>query len=195
MSAPAASERRGRPAVFLDRDGVINEIPRDAGRAVSPRSLEAFIVLPGVSDAVDALHNAEFAAVVISNQPDVARGNLTNELLDAMHTKLRDTVDVDAVYVCPHDGPDRCGCRKPATGMIKRAAHDLGLDLQTSWLVGDRWVDIAAAQAAGLRSILVEHEHSWSPTSSGTPAADLRPSFVVSDLPAAVAIILANSRN
>ena len=97
-----------------------------------------------------------------------------------------------AVYTCPHDGADGCDCRKPLPGMIVRAAADLDLELSRSWLVGDRWVDIAAGNAAGVRSILVDRPGSWDPTSAGPPPTSLRPYALVSGIREAVDVIMRN---
>ena len=181
-----------RPAFFLDRDGVLNDAPVVGGTALSPRALADLHVLPGVVDAVADLRRAGFLAVVVTNQPDIARGRVSAEAVDAMHDQLRDELHVDAVYVCPHDGAEGCGCRKPADGMLRDAAADLSIDLAASWMVGDRWVDIAAGRAAGVRTILVQRDYSWGATSAGSPPADLEPDVRARDLAEAVRVAVGN---
>jgi D-glycero-D-manno-heptose 1,7-bisphosphate phosphatase len=179
-----------RRAVFLDRDGVVNEAVTREGRAYSPRSLAELVLCDGAADAVRDLHASGFLLVVISNQPDVARGALSRDALDTMHRHLADTLGLDAIYVCAHDNSDQCGCRKPLPGMIYAAATDHAIDLGDSWLIGDRWVDIAAARAAGIRSVLIERDYSWEPTSAGAPPSDLRSTARARDIREAAARIL-----
>lgn len=176
-----------RPAVFLDRDGVLI----DGGEAGtdSAHTLAAVRILDGVAAALDALRAAGFELVVVTNQPDIARGRTTRAAVDAVHDHLRHHLGLHQVEVCPHDNADCCACRKPAPGMVTGAAARLGLDLSRSWLVGDRWVDIAAGAAAGLRTVLVERDYSWAASSSGAPDPQLVPSARADDLAAAVAFI------
>lgn len=179
-----------RPAIFLDRDGVVNEAVVLDGRALSPSSIGALVILPGVHHAIRRLRRAGFQVVVVTNQPDVARGTLDPIAVDTMHERLRTDLALDAVYVCTHDNADGCDCRKPQPGMLLRAAAEHGLDLASSWMVGDRWVDIAAGRAAGVRTVLVRRDYSWTATSSGAPTADLEADVEVADLPAATTVIL-----
>jgi D-glycero-D-manno-heptose 1,7-bisphosphate phosphatase len=138
-----------RPAVFLDRDGVLNRpLVRD-GRPFPPESAEQFVLYPEVPAACRRLHELGFALVVVTNQPDVARGSLGVEVVDAIHSELRRQIPVDGVYVCLHDDPDACECRKPAAGLLIQASIELGLDLGRSIMVGDRWRDVEAGRRAG----------------------------------------------
>lgn len=147
---------RSRPAVFLDRDGVLNEAFVRDGVPTPPRSLEEFRVLPGVAEACADLRRAGFVLVVVTNQPDIARGTQTRAVVDRMHQRLRGLVPVDEVCVCPHDDRDVCACRKPHPGMLLAAAERLNLDLARSAGVGDRWRDIEAARRAGVKAIYVQ---------------------------------------
>jgi D-glycero-D-manno-heptose 1,7-bisphosphate phosphatase len=171
-------------AVFLDRDGVLNaNIARD-GRLVAPWRLEDYQILPGVPDAVRELKRAGFVIVVVTNQPDIATGRSSRATLDAMHDKLRSHVEIDDIRVCPHVDADACACRKPKPGMLFEAAADHGIALERSWLVGDRWRDIAAGNAAGCRSILVGD---W----DGDISPGAQPAYGrAKSLPDAVAVIL-----
>jgi len=144
-----------RPAVFLDRDGVLNKLVWREGRGVSPRALSEFEVLPEAAACVEALRRAGLLLVVVTNQPDIARGFLTPTELEGMHARLQELVQVDAIYVCPHDDSDRCSCRKPKAGLLLRASRELKIDLPLSYLVGDTWKDVAAGRAAGCKTILV----------------------------------------
>jgi D-glycero-D-manno-heptose 1,7-bisphosphate phosphatase len=165
---------RGRPAVFLDRDGVLNEAFVRGGVPTPPRSLQEFRVLPGVARACADLKRAGFVLVVVTNQPDVARGKLTAAEVGRMHERLRSRVPLDEICVCMHDDSDVCACRKPAPGMLLDAADRLNLDLGRSASVGDRWRDVEAARRAGVRAIYVErHYDEPAPAGAHVAVADL----------------------
>lgn len=147
----------GRRAVFLDRDGVLNRaIVRD-GKPFAPHSLDAFEILPGVPGALARLRAAGFLNVVVTNQPDVAAGKAQRSDIEAMHAQLLKTLALDAVKVCYHAEADHCACRKPRPGMLLEAARELGIDLAASFLVGDRWRDVGAAQTAGCRALFIDY--------------------------------------
>lgn len=150
-----------RPAVFLDRDGVINATIFRDGKPRAPDRVEDFAFLPGVEDAVARFRAAGFAIVVVTNQPDVARGRQTRERVDAMNALVRERLGVDSLKVCFHDSGDGCECRKPLPGMLLEAGRELGIDLGSSYMVGDREGDILAGRAAGCRaSILIRSDAS-----------------------------------
>ena len=149
-----------RPAVFLDRDGVLNQVFVRAGVTHPPAHVGEFEFLPGVPQAVRRLHAAGFALVVVTNQPDVARGLQTREGVEAIHQRLRDELPMLEVLACYHDNGDDCACRKPRPGMLLEAARRWQIDLRRSFLVGDRWSDVIAGQAAGCRTVLVETPYS-----------------------------------
>jgi len=172
---------RSRPAVFLDRDGVLNEAFVRDGVPTPPRSLEEFRILPGVANACSELRRAGFVLVVVTNQPDVARGKQTRAEVDRMHERLRSLVPLDEVCVCFHDDCDACACRKPRPGLLLDAAERLNLDLARSASVGDRWRDIEAARRAGVTAIYVQR-HDGEPASAGARVT-------VADLPEAAAWI------
>jgi D-glycero-D-manno-heptose 1,7-bisphosphate phosphatase len=148
-----------RRAVFLDRDGVLNRAPVVEGLPRSPKGLDELEILPGVAGALGALRAAGFALVVVTNQPEVARGRTTREAVEQIHARLRRELPLDAIQVCYHDDADACGCRKPAPGMILEAARALGLDAGSSYLVGDRWRDIEAGRRAGCSTVLVSYPY------------------------------------
>ncbi len=178
-----------RPAIFLDRDGVIVESRSAPGGSTPPLSAADVAVPAGVAPAVAALRAAGYCLVVVTNQPDVARGAATIEDVDAINAALVAEVPVDAIYVCCHDGGD-CACRKPRPGMLLDAARDLDVGLRDSWMIGDRWVDIAAGAAAGVRTVLLERTWSWDATSSGAAPPDLVPDRVAQSIADAVEQIL-----
>ena len=184
------AERRRRRAVFLDRDGVLTEPVLVDGRERPAWSLDELDVVTAAGAATRDLRAAGFLLVLVTNQPDIARGDVDAEVVVAINEHVAELLGLDAVYACPHDGHDGCACRKPLPGMIHEAAAALDIELAESWLVGDRWVDIAAGQAAGVRTVLVKRAHSMSPTSAGDPPHDLRPDAAVHDIAEASALIL-----
>ena len=185
----------GRPAVFLDRDGVLNE--NLDGTYV--HEWGAFRFLPGALAAVAALHRAGYPLVVVTNQAGIAHGHLSADALEEIHGRMVAAVrgaggEIAAVLHCPHHPAAGCDCRKPQPGMLRRAAGSLGLDLSRSVLVGDHLTDLLAAHAAGCRGILVL-------TGRGRAALPLLAAdprlagvTVVADLPAAVREILEGNR-
>jgi D-glycero-D-manno-heptose 1,7-bisphosphate phosphatase len=151
---------RQRRAVFLDRDGVLNEAMVRGDRAYAPLTLEDFRLVEGAAAQVGRLRQASLVPIVFTNQPEVARGLLAPETLARMHERLRAAIPVEDVFVCVHDSNDGCACHKPKPGMLHAAAARWGLDLRRSFVVGDRWRDIDAGRAAGCYTILVERPYS-----------------------------------
>ena len=145
-----------RAAVFLDRDGVLNESTIRDGRPYPPDTLDEFRLLPGVVDACATLHRAGLVLVVVTNQPDVARGTQDASVVEAMHARLRALLPIDAILVCPHDDADACNCRKPKPGLLVEGATTFDVDLARSVMVGDRWRDIEAGVAAGCRTVFID---------------------------------------
>ena len=146
-----------RRAVFLDRDGVINASMVRDGKPYPPASLEELKILPGVAEAIRALREAGFAVVVVTNQPDVATGIQRREVVETMHSNLRNELLIDDIRVCYHTDADNCACRKPKPGMLLEAAHDLAIDLARSFMVGDRWRDIEAGKVAGCYTFFIDY--------------------------------------
>lgn len=157
--------RRKQKAVFLDRDGTIN---RYVGFLTN---LGDFELLPGAAEAIRRINQSGYLAIVVTNQPIIARGKVTREELDGIHNKMETLLGeqgayLDAIYYCPHH-PDKgfagevpelkidCNCRKPKPGLLLRAAQDLNIDLKQSWMVGDSENDIKAGQAAGCKTALL----------------------------------------
>jgi len=145
-----------RPAVFLDRDGVINRAFVRNGTPYPPDSLATLEILPGVPEALNALRSRGYSLVVVTNQPDVARGTLSRGVVDGIHARLQAELHFDAILTCFHDGAADCDCRKPKPGLLLRAARDFGIDLAASFMVGDRWRDVEAGQRAGSRTVFVD---------------------------------------
>lgn len=146
-----------RPAVFLDRDGVLNAAVVRESKPYPPASIEEMEILPGVEEALRALREAGYALVCITNQPDVARGTADKAVVDSMNAFVSERLGLEGMYACYHDEADACDCRKPKPGLILRAAAELDLDLGRSWMVGDRWKDIDAGRNAGCRTFFIDY--------------------------------------
>ena len=144
-----------RPAVFLDRDGVLIRTHVADGKPAAVTPSDTVALCEGAEEACAALSRAGFALVMVTNQPDVKRGRTTREFVEATNRALARTLALDDVRVCYHDDGDGCDCRKPKPGLILAAADALGIDLARSVMVGDRGRDIEAGARAGCRTILV----------------------------------------
>jgi len=144
-------------AVFLDRDGVVIKATIREGRPYPPERLDQVEVVPDAEQALSQLHRAGYMLILISNQPDVARGTQNRATVEAMNHSLRNRLPIDDCLVCYHDDADGCDCRKPRPGLILRAAERHGIDLEKSFVMGDRWRDIDAGYAAGCRTILIDY--------------------------------------
>jgi D-glycero-D-manno-heptose 1,7-bisphosphate phosphatase len=153
-----------RRAVFLDRDGVINKPVIREGRPHPPAEVKDFELYEDVSAGCAQLEAASYLLVVVTNQPDVARGTQTRTKVDAMHRKMLDALpQIARVEVCWHAGAHRadpCDCRKPRPGMVLRAAKALNIDLSQSFLIGDRWQDVDCGHAAGCWTIFIDRNYS-----------------------------------
>lgn len=167
-----------RRAVFLDRDGVLVHARPVGTAAHGPLSLDEFHVLPGIEKPLARLRQAGYLLVLVTNQPGIARGELTWEVLQEMHRQLQAEVSLDAVYVCPHSDADACACRKPKAGMLLDAARDFSIDLAQSVFIGDTERDLRAGESARVRTILLDYDYNRGLTDATrvaglTEAADL----------------------
>lgn len=156
VNAPGFEGRPRRPAVFLDRDGVINH---DSGWISSPDEL---VILRGAATAIALLNHAGFLVLVVSNQSIIARGVATADTVDSIHRVMsaqlsRDGARIDGYYYCPHhpDFTGSCGCRKPSIGLIEKARAEHAIDFEASFFIGDTTSDILTGRRAGLRTVLV----------------------------------------
>jgi D-glycero-D-manno-heptose 1,7-bisphosphate phosphatase len=145
--------------VFLDRDGVVNKIILKERRPYSPRELDQLEILEGVRDAVQIFQKLRFKVVVITNQPEISRGLITEDLTIEMHNKIREETGIESFYFCRHDDFHDCECRKPKAGMLLKAAEELNLDFSQSYLVGDRWKDIHAGQKVGCKCYFIDNHY------------------------------------
>ena len=144
-------------AVFLDRDGVINRaIVRD-GKPFPPSGLAALEILPGVAAAMNLLHDAGWLLIVVTNQPDVARGIARRADVESINAHLQKSLPIDEFRTCFHDSDDECNCRKPLPGALIAASDAHGIDLASSYMVGDRWRDTEAGERAGCKTIFLDY--------------------------------------
>jgi D-glycero-D-manno-heptose 1,7-bisphosphate phosphatase len=146
-------------AVFLDRDGTLTRAVVREGRPYPPSSVDGLEVLPGVAEGLARLRAAGFLLIVVTNQPDVARGSLSVVQVEAMNRALVERLPLDDVRVCTHDDADHCACRKPAPGMLVDAATDHGIDLGASVMIGDRWRDVEAGRRAGCATVFIDCQY------------------------------------
>ncbi len=146
-----------RRAVFLDRDGVLNRAVVREGKPYPPANVDEMEILPGVHESLEALREAGFLLIVVTNQPDVARGATTREAVEAINTALGQALPIDEFRTCFHDSESGCDCRKPKPGALLAAAAVHDIDLSASYMVGDRWRDAEAGRRAGCRTILIDY--------------------------------------
>jgi len=191
-----------RPAVFLDRDGTLNEVVLNQdGIEDSPFRIEDLALLPGAGEFTRRIRESGYLAVLVTNQPGVAKGSITIPELERLNQRLEDLLaknhgGLDRIYYCPHHPVGKagvassfvqpCDCRKPAPGMLLKAGKDLDIDLSRSWMVGDKVLDVLAGKAAGCRTILMRR------SVTAEPAIDLasQPTYIANNLMEALDHIL-----
>jgi D-glycero-D-manno-heptose 1,7-bisphosphate phosphatase len=170
-----------RVAVFLDRDGTINE------QMGYINHLSRFVLLPQALPAIRRLNEAGLTVVLVTNQSGAARGYFPASLVEEVHEHLKNLLaaggaHLDGIYTCLHGPADDCPCRKPRPGLILQAARDLGLDLSRSYLVGDRYDDVQTAANAGLKGILVLTGYGRGEYEYLAPTQKVQPVYVAADL-------------
>ena len=177
-----------RPAVFLDRDGTVNE------QMGYINHISRFQLLPDAARAIKLLNNNGIPVVIVSNQSGLARGYFPLALLDEVHEKMhrllaQEGAHVDGLYYCPHHPEAKeekyrqaCNCRKPKTGMLLQAAEEMDLDLSRSFVVGDRWSDVKCADRAGCTSVLVLTGYGRGDSDYIGPTQQIQPSYVAENL-------------
>jgi D-glycero-D-manno-heptose 1,7-bisphosphate phosphatase len=187
-----------KPAVFLDRDGTINE------QMGYINHLSRFRILPGVPEAIKLLNDNNFLVIVVTNQSGVARGYFPPGLVDEINLYMKDTLKkkgahIDAIFFCPHYPRSHlkeyaidCDCRKPKTGMIEQARDSFDIDMSRSCVIGDHFTDIEMAHNCGLRSIMVKTGYGLGEADYIVPGMDHKPEYVANDLLDAVKWILKN---
>lgn len=169
-------------AIFLDRDGVINRAFVRDGRPYPPSCLSEVEILPKVEAALNNLKAAGYLLIVVTNQPDVATGKTSKFIVNQINEFLGNSLPLDEIRTCFHEDKDRCNCRKPAPGSLLEAASKFQIDLQLSYMIGDRWRDIEAGAAAGCKTFFINYGYQ-------EKQPDF-PDFIVSSLAEASEIII-----
>lgn len=148
-----------KKAVFLDRDGVLNKAIIKNGKPYPPASIEEMELTTDVKEALQILKNAGFMLIGATNQPDVARGKTSRSVVDAINNKLLAELALDEINTCFHDDYEACECRKPLPGLITEAAKRFDIDLEDSFMIGDRWKDVQAGHRAGCKTIWLDYQY------------------------------------
>ena len=169
-------------AVFLDRDGVINKTHMIDGKPYPPPDLDQLEMIPGVDQAILQLRDRGYVCIVVTNQPDVARGETSKETVESINQFLIQHLAIHEIISCYHDDQENCDCRKPKPGSLITAALKYNIDLSKSFMVGDRWRDIEAGQNAGCRTFFIDYQYSEKQPTN--------PTYRVASLSEAVHIIL-----
>ena len=163
-----------RTAAFLDRDGVLNRAVVRNGRPYPPATLAELQILPDAPRALQALKAAGLLLIGITNQPDVARGTQRRDVVEAINAALLAALPLDDMLVCYHDDGDACDCRKPRPGLLIQAATKHGIDLASSFMIGDRWKDVEAGRRAGCTAILIDYGYAESGPDGCSPDRAVR---------------------
>lgn len=145
-----------KKAVFIERDGILNEVRVGPTNQIAPLTLEEFKIKKAADPALRRLKKAGFVLIVTTNQPGLSRGYQSRRELDRMHEVLRRCFPIDDLMVCPHDEADHCPCRKPRPGLLIEAAFKWHLNLDHSFVISDKWQDAEAARLCGCTSLLLE---------------------------------------
>jgi len=143
-------------AVFLDRDGILNKAIVVHGKPYPPKSVNELVIPEGVKEGLKQLQELGYLLIVITNQPDVTRGTTPIKIVNDINNYLKQELNLDDIFCCFHDNADNCECRKPKPGMILTAAKEWNIDLESSFMVGDRWRDIETGKNAGIKTILID---------------------------------------
>lgn len=146
-----------KKAIFLDRDGVLNKLITRDGKAQAPYSLSEFELYFGVHEALEKIKERGYLAIVVTNQPDVARGWVTKDKVELINNEILKMLPIDAIKICFHTNSDKCLCRKPMPGMLQEASLEWGINFSESYMIGDRYSDVAAGAIVGCKTILINN--------------------------------------
>lgn len=180
-------------ALFLDRDGTLNKsvIRRQAllirnGKAEAPVTLQEFKIFPEAARVTERIKECGYLLIVVTNQPDIASGKLTWQTLRRMNKHLKSQLPIDAIFVCPHGNESGCKCRKPKPGMLQEAARRFNINLQQSFILGDRATDVKAGKVVGVTTILFDPEREQA---SHLKKHGVKPDYTINNLKEAIKII------
>lgn len=146
-------------AVILDRDGVINETLLQNGKPIPPSNLDQVQIIAGVPEAIRLLKSHGYVVLCLTNQPDVSRGTTTRRTVDEINRHLQNALQIQEIFVCFHDDLDNCDCRKPRPGGIEYFISKYSLSRSSTYMIGDRWKDIEAGQAAGVQTVYISRDY------------------------------------
>jgi len=148
-------------AIFLDRDGVINQpiLRNGLNKPIAPWSMDEFKLCEGIKNPLKQLANNKYRLFVVTNQPDISKEIIDASLVEKMNEIIRDTLPVDEIAYCPHEDYHECNCRKPKPGMILELSDKWNIDLEKSFMIGDGWKDIQAGESAGCKTILLDKDY------------------------------------
>ncbi|QDC46215.1 HAD family hydrolase [Candidatus Methylopumilus universalis] len=146
-------------AIFLDRDGVVNQVNIVDGKPYPPKDMSELILLPKVNEALQLLKDAGYLLIVITNQPDVVRGKAKIETVETINQFLKNSLPIDDIFTCYHDDIEDCNCRKPKPGHILKAADQYNINISRSFMIGDRWRDIEAGISAGCITFFIDYSY------------------------------------
>jgi len=150
---------RNRKAIFLDRDGTLNKAYIENGLPISPSSLNKFKIIKGVKKSINRLKKLNFLCILITNQPDVFRGKISKKTVVKMNSYIKKKIKLDDMFVCYHDNEHNCSCRKPKPGLLVKASKKWKIDLNKSFMIGDRWKDILAGKKVGCKTIFINNNY------------------------------------
>ena len=150
---------RNRKAIFLDRDGTLNKAYIENGLPISPSSLNKFKIIKGVKKSINRLKKLNFLCILITNQPDVFRGKISKKTVVEMNSYIKKKIKLDDMFVCYHDNEHNCSCRKPKPGLLVKASKKWKIDLNKSFMIGDRWKDILAGKKVGCKTIFINNNY------------------------------------
>jgi len=149
-----------KSAVFLDRDGVVCMPIIRNGKPYPPSSTKELKIIQGLEEAAHSFYKANLEVVIITNQPDIGNGHTTFAEVNKINEKIMNKTGIEHFYICPHIESDSCLCRKPKAGLLIKSAFELGISLQKSYLIGDRWKDIEAGQKVGCDTYFIDYSYS-----------------------------------
>jgi len=173
-----------KKCVFLDRDGVINKSIVINKKPFSPRCKKTFEFLPNFDQSVERLKDSDFLFIIITNQPDISTGHISEDLLNYFHNRIKEKITLTDIFVCKDTAVENCSCRKPKPGMIFEAAKKHNINLKKSYFIGDRWKDVDASNQAGCHSIFIDYSYN--------EKLNTKPKNNVKSLSEAIDIILNN---
>jgi len=150
---------RNRKAIFLDRDGTLNKAYIENGLPISPSSFNKFKIIKGVKKSINRLKKLNFLCILITNQPDVFRGKISKKTVVEMNSYIKKKIKLDDMFVCYHDNEHNCSCRKPKPGLLVKASKKWKIDLNKSFMIGDRWKDILAGKKVGCKTIFINNNY------------------------------------